>query len=308
GGYLEFAPRPYVGCTGDREFLAVVAENGYRLRRPAQATKPWTNNDAGAATSGSCGSRTGRTAATSRSPRTAGSGCATTCATTTATGRGGANIHPPDVALTHRSVPGGLHFATFIASDPAVNNDVGIGNPADRAVLVMEHRGPIAPIAVIIVAPLILHRREIHRLGVDEFGALYGVVGAHAKAGIQQVGDRPGLACGVVLVIHEGNIVQFMTVIVELVGADREIRKFGLRQAASVSFFRRRLWIADVLGFAHEQRVHHARRKSGTAGIAGRMRVATGIVGQLQVLIHVHLTAAPEAAIAVFVSSEILDD
>ena len=121
----------------------------------------------------------------------------------------------------------------------------------------MEHRRPIAPIAVIIVAPLIFHRREIHRLGVDEFRALYGVVGAHAEAGIQQVRERSRLAGGVVLEIHEGDIVQFMTVVVELVSADREIRNCGLRQAAAVSHFRRRLGIADVLSFAHEQRVHH---------------------------------------------------
>src|SRR6185436_18818172 len=38
------------------------------------------------------------------------------------------------------------------------------------------------------------------------------------------------------------------------------------------------------------------------------MRVADGVVGQLQVLVGVHLTAGPEAAIAVLVGSEILED
>src|SRR5262245_9810924 len=38
------------------------------------------------------------------------------------------------------------------------------------------------------------------------------------------------------------------------------------------------------------------------------MRVADGVVGQLQVLVGVHLTAGPEAAVAVLVSGEILDD
>src|SRR3954467_14244918 len=38
------------------------------------------------------------------------------------------------------------------------------------------------------------------------------------------------------------------------------------------------------------------------------MRVADGVVGQLQVLVRVHLTAGPEAAIAVLVRGEILDD
>src|SRR5262249_21109708 len=252
-GYLVLGARSYVGCTSDREFLAVAAENGYRLRRRvSETTKPCTNNDARAATSGSCGRGTWRTAATGRGRS------ATTLAPTPTTAPGrGQIIHPPDPALTHRGLRGGLHSAAFAASDPAVNDNVGIGNAADRAVLVIEHRGLIAPIAVIIVAPLILHRREIHRLGVDEFRALYGVVGAHSEAGIQQVRDRSRLAGGVVLEIHEGDIVQFMTVIVELVGADREIRDCGLRQAAAVSLFRRRPGVADVLGFAHEQRVHH---------------------------------------------------
>src|SRR5262249_11096995 len=47
GGYLVLGARSYVGCTSDREFLAVEAENGYRLRRRvSETTKPCTNNDA----------------------------------------------------------------------------------------------------------------------------------------------------------------------------------------------------------------------------------------------------------------------
>src|SRR5437016_11376759 len=38
------------------------------------------------------------------------------------------------------------------------------------------------------------------------------------------------------------------------------------------------------------------------------MRVANRVVGQLQVLEHVHLTAGPDAAIPVLVAGEILDD
>src|SRR5262249_21838287 len=96
GGYLVLGARSYVGCTSDREFLAVEAENGYRLRRRvSETTKPCTNNDARAATSGSCGSGTGRTAATGRGRS------ATTCATTATTARGSrANIHPPHIAPT----------------------------------------------------------------------------------------------------------------------------------------------------------------------------------------------------------------
>src|SRR5262249_22829470 len=168
-----------------------------------------------------------------------------------------ANSHAPDVALTPRSVPGGLDFAAFVDRDSAVDDDEGIGDTADRAVQVVEHRGPIAPTAVIIVAPLVLHRREIRRLGVDEFRALYSVVGAHSEAGKQQVRDRSRLAGRVVLIIYEGVIVHVMMVVIELEGADREIRDSRLRQAAAISLFRRRRGVADVLGFAHEQRVHY---------------------------------------------------
>src|SRR5215510_16466924 len=38
------------------------------------------------------------------------------------------------------------------------------------------------------------------------------------------------------------------------------------------------------------------------------MRVANGVVGQLEVLVCVHLTAGPDAAIAVLVGGVILDD
>ena len=76
--------------------------------------------------------------------------------------------------------------------------------------------------------PVVRHRREIHRLGVDEFHALEGVIGADPEAAEQQVRDRSRLASGVVLVIPEGGIHHVMTVIV-LVAADREIRqvRFG---------------------------------------------------------------------------------
>src|SRR5580658_5119383 len=42
--------------------------------------------------------------------------------------------------------------------------------------------------------------------------------------------------------------------------------------------------------------------------VAGRVRIADRVVGQLQVPEGVHLTAGPHAAIAVLVAGEILDD
>src|SRR5262249_59132607 len=105
------------------------------------------------------GSPAGSPATTTSSPSSA-----TTASATTA----GANIHDPDITLAHRSVPGGLHFAAIDECDSAVDDDKGIRYTADRAILVVEHRGPIAPTAVIIVAPLILHRRGINPLCVYE--------------------------------------------------------------------------------------------------------------------------------------------
>src|SRR5262249_46188845 len=158
-----------------------------------------------AAPAGSAASTAGR----SGRPTTA-----TSTATTTTTG---ADRHAPDVAFAHGGVPGGLDLAGVVEVDAAVDDDEGIGNTVDRAVQIVEDRSLIAPVAVIVVAPLVFHRREIHRLGVDEFRALHAVVGAHAEARIQQIRDRSRLSRGVVLEIREGDIVQLMTEVVELV-------------------------------------------------------------------------------------------
>ena len=48
-----------------------------------------------------------------------------------------------------------------------------------------------------------------------------------------------------------------MTVVVVLVAADREVRNQAFRQAAAVGLFFRRYGVADVVGFAHEQRINH---------------------------------------------------
>src|SRR5205085_6507687 len=117
------------------------------------------------------------------------SGTGTTSAATAA------NIQAPNIAFAHGSVPGGLDLTGFCVDgdtvvDAVMDENVGIGTSAERAVLVFVRRGLIGRTASIIVAPLTLHRREIHRLGVDEFHALEGVVGADPEAGIQQARDR----------------------------------------------------------------------------------------------------------------------
>src|SRR5262249_58941167 len=77
-----------------------------------------------------------------------------------------ANIQASDIALAYRSVPGGLDLTGFCVGcdavvDAVVDENVGIGDTTDRAVLVADHRGLIGRTASIIVAPLTLHRREI---------------------------------------------------------------------------------------------------------------------------------------------------
>src|SRR5262249_26825119 len=45
-----------------------------------------------------------------------------------------------------------------------------------------------------------------------------------------------------------------------------------------------------------------------TTAVAGRMREANCVVGHLQILVQMHFTAGPDAAIAVLVAGEIFED
>src|SRR5207244_9466298 len=92
------------------------------------------------------------------------------------------NIHAPDIALAHHSVPGGLDLAGFVDVDSGDVDDVGIGDTGDGAVLVIEHGGLVDRVAVIIVAPPVVDRREVHRLGVDKFRSLHSIVGDQSEA------------------------------------------------------------------------------------------------------------------------------
>src|SRR5262249_30211164 len=105
---------------------------------------------------------------------------------------GAAKTQASDVAPAHRSVPSGLDLTRFLVGGDAVvgavvQENVGIGDTAHRAVLVVDRRGLPGHAVQIIVGPLALHRREIHRLGVDEFRALDGVLGADSGARVHQV-------------------------------------------------------------------------------------------------------------------------
>src|SRR5690606_16121696 len=148
--------------------------------------------------------RTGARRAATASGR-AGTTCAATAAAEKAaeTAADAADIQTPDIALADRSVPGRLDLAGFFVGRDAVvhavvDEDVGIGAAAERAVEIPDHRGLPGNAAPVVVAPLALHRREIHGLRVDELHALDGVVGADGEARIHQVRERARLPSSVV--------------------------------------------------------------------------------------------------------------
>src|SRR5690606_22356014 len=134
-----------------------------------------------------------------------------------------------------------------------VHEEVGVGAGAKRAVLVADHRRLVGRAVAVVVGPpgVAVHWRGIYRPGDLESDLLDGVIGAHAEAGVQQVGDGAGLARVVVLEVAEGGTHHIMAGIVVLVTADREIGQLRLRQAAAIGDFLRRSGVADVLGFAH---------------------------------------------------------
>src|SRR6202000_772689 len=70
---------------------------------------------------------------------------------------GAATVMRPTSPLHTAAFQGGFVLAGVVDGDRiicVVDEYVGIGDTADRAVLVVEHRSLVAPIAVIIVAPL----------------------------------------------------------------------------------------------------------------------------------------------------------
>src|SRR5215475_6619758 len=254
GGHLDLGTGSYV-ARGLGVLPAIAAEDDWRLSSGT--------GTASGSSAGTCGrTRTTRTtgncAGASNSVSRGRCAWTGTSATSAATA---AKSQASDIALAYRSVPGGLDLTGHCIGCDAVvgavvEENVGVGHTAHRAVLVVDHRGLPGHTIQIVVVLLTLHRWEIHWFGVDEFRVLDGVFGTDTGARIHQVRERSRLASGVVLEIPEGDIHHVMTVVVVLVAADREIRHFGLRQAAAVSLLRVSPGVADVLGFAHEQRVH----------------------------------------------------
>src|SRR5690606_19949549 len=223
------------GCRGTAESAAAAG-----TRRCAGARGAAAASSAGAARSATAGGRARATRAAAAAAEKAAEAAA-----------GTADIQAPDIALAYRSVPGGLDLTGFCIGRDAVvhavvDEDVGIGDAAERAVQVADDRGLPGRAASVVVAPLAHHRREIHRLGVPEVSALAGIVAADSEARLHEVRERSGLPSRVVLVVHESGVHHVMTQIVVLVTADWEIRQHWLRQAAAVSLFRVGRGVADV--------------------------------------------------------------
>src|SRR5690606_8513879 len=129
---------------------------------------------------------------------------------------GAADAEAAEVATAHGGAPRRLDLARFVVGrDTVVDDDVRVRHTADRAVEIMDRRARIGGAAPGIVGPLTLLPREVHRLRIDELRALHGVLYAHSEARVQQIRHRSGLARVVVLVVHEGRVLDRMKVVVE---------------------------------------------------------------------------------------------
>src|SRR6185369_2794232 len=215
GGHLDLGTGSYVRA-GYGVLLAIAAENDWRLSRrstgaassSAKCARPARSSGSGSAGTGRC-TRTAKCRGTStaagtigRSSRSAGTGYRTgtspagpgtagssgPCAPSAAGAAGATKIQAPDIALAHGSVPSGLELTGFCVSrdavvDAVMDENERVGTPAERAVLVADHRGLISRAGEVVAAPLALHGREIHWLGVDEFDVLDRVIGANPEAG-----------------------------------------------------------------------------------------------------------------------------
>ena len=230
--------------------LAIAAENDWRLSRlhrhlPARPPGPPATcgcaRTGGAGASSSAGSRGAAPGPPAPLRRT----CATTAAETAA---GAANTQASDIALAHRSVPGGLDLTGLRVDcdavvDAVVDENVGIGTTAERAVLVVDHRGLPGRTAVQLSLP---HLRSIGGkytgLALTNFTRSMALLVLTPKLVIHQVGDRSRLASGVVLVVPEGDVHHVMTVVVVLVAADREIRHCRASAGCGRKPFPRQSW------------------------------------------------------------------
>src|SRR5262249_19001616 len=152
-GYrFDLGTGAYRGIPIDVNLPTVAAENDR-----------WSSSPSTASTSASRGSRAGTGGSTrsrSRAPPRH------TPAPSPGTG---GNPHATEIALTHGSVPVRFELARFvIVRDPVIDNDIGIGDAADRPVDIVEHRAIPAckPSEFTGEGPSAIRRWEIHRLGI----------------------------------------------------------------------------------------------------------------------------------------------
>src|SRR6185503_19559282 len=122
---------------------------------------------------------------TTRSARTGSTARASTTPATAA----GVYRDATQITLTQSSAPGRLDPAVFVIGrgrDPRVEDDIGIGASAERAVDILEHHAiPACETSEFTgEGPSALLRWEIHRLGVLEAYFFDGVVRADPKAGV----------------------------------------------------------------------------------------------------------------------------
>src|SRR5215471_13282389 len=131
GGHLDLGTGSYVARV-KRVLPAIAAKNDWRLSR------------------GSSRSASGSSAGTSGCNRTTSSASrgrrARTGATASRAATAAAKTQASDIAFAHRSVPGGLDLTGLCVGcnsvvDAVVEENVGIGDTADRAILVVDRRG-----------------------------------------------------------------------------------------------------------------------------------------------------------------------
>src|SRR5207342_349340 len=113
-----------------------------------------SNSTGSAAPTTRC-ARTGSPGSSGGGAGTRGCTSGTACATSAAESTAAAKIQAANIALAHGSVPRGLDLTGFCVDcdavvDAVVDEHVGIGTAAERAVLVAERRGPIGRTASII--------------------------------------------------------------------------------------------------------------------------------------------------------------
>src|SRR5690606_19977753 len=126
--------------------------------------------------------------------------------------------------------PVGLNVAgILVRGDAVVEDDVGAGNPPDRPVLVVDRRAPPGVGASEVGGPFAHVGREADALGIDELGAFDGVFGAHAEAGVHQVGQRTGVTRVAGNEIHERRVLLGVAHVVIFVATGRKVRPLVMR-------------------------------------------------------------------------------